>query len=47
MKRLAKDKLEHAISDHSYAAGPYESEMEQDALLAEAQRHLHQQEKKR
>lgn len=47
MKRLAKDKLEHVISDHGYAAGPYESEMEQDALLAEAQRHLHQQEKKR
>lgn len=47
MKRLAKDKLEHAISDRSYAAGPYESEMEQDALLAEAQRHLHQQESRR
>jgi len=46
MKRLAKDKLERAISDHSYAIGPYESEMEQDALLTEAQRHLHQQEKK-
>jgi len=47
MKRLAKNKLERAISDHNYAVGPYESEMEQDALLAEAQRHLHQQEKKR
>jgi len=47
MKRLAKDKLERAISDHGYAAGPFESEMEQDALLTEAQRYLYQQEKKR
>lgn len=47
MKRLAKNKLEHTISDHGYAAGPYESEMEQDALLTEAQRYLHQQENKR
>jgi len=47
MKRLAKDKLEHAISDHGYAAGPYISEMEQGALLSEAQRYLHQQESRR
>lgn len=36
MKRLAKDKLEHAIFDHEYAKGGYEAEMSQDALLKEA-----------
>lgn len=40
MKRLAKDKLERAISDPVYAAGPYATEMEQAALLEEAQKYL-------
>ena len=40
MKRLAKDKMERAISDRAYANGPYESEMAQEALLAEAQKYL-------
>ncbi len=44
MKRLAKDKLERAISDYGYAATLYESEMRQDALLTEAQRQLQRQE---
>lgn len=36
MKRLAKNKMERAISDHVYAKGSYEAEMSQDALLREA-----------
>ena len=36
MKRLARNKLEHAISDAAYANGSYADEMEQDALLAAA-----------
>ena len=36
MKRLARNKLERAISDAAYANGSYADEMEQDALLAEA-----------
>ena len=40
MKRLAKNKLERAIADREYAAGPYEAEMTQEALLAEAQNYL-------
>ena len=36
MKRLAKNKMERAISDHVYAKGSYETEMSQDALLNEA-----------
>ena len=35
MKRLAKNKLERAISDHAYAKGSYEAEMSQAALLNE------------
>lgn len=37
MKRLAKNKMERAISDHVYAKGSYEAEMAQDALIKEAQ----------
>lgn len=40
MKRLAKNKLERAIADRKYAAGSYEAEMTQAALLAEAQNYL-------
>ena len=40
MKRLAKNKLERAIADREYAAGPYEAEMTHEALLAEAQNYL-------
>ena len=36
MKRLARNKLERAISDAAYANGSYADEMEQDALLREA-----------
>jgi len=36
MKRLAKNKMERAISDHVYAKGRYETEMSQDALLKDA-----------
>ena len=36
MKRLAKNKMERAISDHVYAKSSYEAEMSQDALLSEA-----------
>jgi len=36
MKRLARNKLERAISDAGYAAGSYADEMEQEALFAEA-----------
>ena len=38
MKRLAKSKMQLAISDVAYAQGGYAAEMEQAALLAEAQR---------
>lgn len=40
MKRLAKSKMERAISDVDYANGSYEQEMEQSALLAEAQKQM-------
>ena len=40
MKRLAKDKLYRAISNHAYAQTRYEAEMEQAALLEEAKRKL-------
>ena len=40
MKRLAKNKLERAIAEREYAAGSYEAEMTQDALLAEARNYL-------
>jgi len=36
MKRLARNKLERAISDAAYANGSYADEMEQDTLLTEA-----------
>ncbi len=36
MKRLARNKLERAISDAAYANGSYADEMEQDALLRES-----------
>ena len=36
MKRLAKNKMERAISDHVYAKGSYAVEMSQYALLNEA-----------
>ena len=32
MKRLAKNKMERAISDHTYAKTDYEAEMTQEAL---------------
>jgi hypothetical protein len=38
MKRLARNKMERAISDAAYANGSYADEMEQDALLTEATR---------
>ena len=37
MRKLAKDKLQRALSDANYARGSYESEMTQGALLAEAE----------
>ena len=40
MKRLAKDKLYRAISNPAYAKDAYAAEMEQEALMAEAQRKL-------
>lgn len=40
MKRLAKNKMERAISDHVYAKGNYEADMSQDALLKEAREKL-------
>ena len=40
MKKLAKDKMLRAISDHSYASTRYEQEMTQEALLAEAKRRM-------
>ena len=39
-KKLAKDKMLRAISDHSYASTRYEQEMTQEALLAEAKRRM-------
>ena len=36
MKRLAKNKMERAISDHTYAKTDYEAEMAQEALLVAA-----------
>ena len=36
MRKLAKDKLQRALSDANYAHGSYEKEMTQAALLAEA-----------
>ena len=38
MKRLARNKLERAISDAAYANGSYADEMEQDTLLTEVTR---------
>lgn len=38
MRKLAKDKLQHALSDADYARVAYESEMTQEALRAEAER---------
>jgi len=40
MKRLAKNKMERAIFDIAYAKGDYEKEMEQTALLNEAQKEI-------
>ena len=40
MKKLAKNKMERAISDHVYAKGSYEAEMSQDALLNEARKKI-------
>lgn len=37
MRKLAKDKLQRALSDANYARGGYEVEMTQGALLAEAE----------
>ena len=38
MRKLAKDKLQRALSDTDYACAAYESEMTQEALRAEAER---------
>ena len=38
MRKLAKDKLQRALSDANYARGSYEAEMTQGALLAEAKK---------
>lgn len=38
MRKLAKDKLQRALSDANYARASYESEMTQEALRAEAER---------
>lgn len=38
MRKLAKDKLQRALSDANYARGSYEAEMTQAALLAEAEK---------
>ena len=38
MRKLAKDKLQRALSDADYACAAYESEMTQEALRAEAER---------
>ena len=40
MKKLAKDKMQKAISNVAYAKGDYEKEMEQAALNKEAMRKL-------
>lgn len=40
MKKLAKDKKQRAKADLTYAKGPYQQEMEQEALKAEAQKML-------
>ena len=40
MKKLAKDKMLRAISDHSYASTRYVQEMTQEALLTEAKRRM-------
>lgn len=37
MRKLAKDKLQRALSDADYARVAYESEMTQEALRAEAE----------
>lgn len=42
MKKLAKDKMQRAVSDVRYAQDSYAAEMEQDALLAEAKGKLKQ-----
>ncbi len=38
MRKLAKDKLQRALSDANYARGSYEAEMTQSALLTEAEK---------
>ena len=38
MRKLAKDKLQRALSDANYARGRYEAEMTQGSLLAEAEK---------
>lgn len=38
MRKLAKDKLQRALSDANYACRSYEAEMTQGALLAEAEK---------
>lgn len=38
MRKLAKDKLQRALSDANYARGSYEAEMTQSALLVEAEK---------
>lgn len=38
MRKLAKDKLQRALSDANYAHGSYEAEMTQGALLAEEEK---------
>ena len=38
MRKLAKDKLQRALTDANYARASYESEMTQEALRAEAER---------
>ena len=40
MKKLAKDKKQRAKADLAYAKGPYQQEMEQETLKAEAQKLL-------
>ena len=42
MKKLAKDKMQRAVSDVRYAQSSYAAGMEQDALLAEAKGKLKQ-----
>ena len=38
MKKLAKDKMLRALSDHRYASTDYEQEMTQQALLEAAKK---------